>query len=46
MLVNNIDFPPSTYSFTAYNKTVNGFDIFFSAFIESINYTLDWTITR
>ena len=45
-LVNVTDAPPSIYSCTVVNKTINGFSVEFSGVIDSNNYTLEWSILR
>lgn len=34
--------PPSIYPFTIFNKTVNGFDVYFSGRMDSSDYELEW----
>ena len=45
-LVNNIDDPPSKYMWTIANKTINGFEVRFSAGMDSNNFNLEWFILK
>jgi len=45
-LRNETDFPPDTYNWTIYGRSLSGFSVYFSAPISSDNYVLEWCVIR